>query len=199
MKTLKIEAVYTEECLGTNASNPEIHGIYIAGLAADAPSRAEEVAAVGAETVERAGMTVFPKDENGRWMMWDYMVKGMLKHAASALREVDRNPWKGIKNYRKQLTDLLFVEPRKIIFNLPEGQTIGNCQRPLLGQTPQGPRVALANSETLPAGTKFNFSIVMFNDDMVEKVKLLLDYGKYMGLGQWRNSGKGRFTYRIIE
>lgn len=25
-----------------------------------------------------------------------------------------------------------------------------------------------------------------------------LDYGKLRGLGQWRNSGKGRFTYEIL-
>lgn len=25
-----------------------------------------------------------------------------------------------------------------------------------------------------------------------------LDYGKLRGLGQWRNSGKGRFTYELL-
>lgn len=197
MKTIKVSAEFIEECLGTNASNPDVHREYIAGLAPDAPSTAEEVAAVGAEAVERAGMTVFPKDEQGRVMMWDYMVKGMLKHAASALREVPNNPWAAIKNYKKHLTDLVFVKPRKIIFNAPV--TVGNCQRPLIGQTPQGPRIALANSETIPAGTTFDFEILMLDERFEEKIKLLLDYGELMGLGQWRNSGKGRFKYRIVE
>jgi len=26
-----------------------------------------------------------------------------------------------------------------------------------------------------------------------------LDYGKLKGFGQWRNSGKGRFSYEIIS
>ena len=26
-----------------------------------------------------------------------------------------------------------------------------------------------------------------------------LDYGKLRGLSQWRNSGKGRFTYEVLE
>ena len=25
-----------------------------------------------------------------------------------------------------------------------------------------------------------------------------LDYGKLRGIGQWRNSGKGRYTYELI-
>ena len=39
----------------------------------------------------------------------------------------------------------------------------------------------------------------------VEKVRLgdcimeWLEYGKLRGLGQWRNSGKGRFTFEVLE
>jgi hypothetical protein len=51
MKRIKIRATFTEECLGTNSNNPDIHGDYIAALAPDAPSRKEEIAAVGVEDV----------------------------------------------------------------------------------------------------------------------------------------------------
>lgn len=32
-----------------------------------------------------------------------------------------------------------------------------------------------------------------------EAVLEWLDYGKLRGLGQWRNSGKGRFEYEVVE
>jgi hypothetical protein len=79
-----------------------------------------------------------------------------------------------------------------------EGE-IGNCQRPLRGQTAQGERIALANSETIPAGATATFTVHCMNDDDEELVKEWLAYGEWHGLGQWRNSGKGAFTYEIIE
>ena len=27
----------------------------------------------------------------------------------------------------------------------------------------------------------------------------MLNYGQLRGFGQWRNSGKGRFTYEVLE
>ena len=43
------------------------------------------------------------------------------------------------------------------------------------------------------------FSILVMSDDLVPAVKEWLSYGKLRGLGQWRNSGKGRFCYEILE
>jgi hypothetical protein len=63
----------------------------------------------------------------------------------------------------------------------------------------QGPRVSLCRSETLPAGTQFTFSIRLLSDSLLPLVLEWLAYGELRGLGQWRNSGKGRFTVRIGE
>jgi hypothetical protein len=30
-------------------------------------------------------------------------------------------------------------------------------------------------------------------------VREWLDYGKLRGLGQWRNSGKGRFSWEVLQ
>jgi hypothetical protein len=79
MKRIKIAAEFTEECLGTNSNNPEVHGEYIAGLGPDAKSKEEEVAAVGVEETIEKGMTVFPRNTDGQPIMWNYMVKGFLK------------------------------------------------------------------------------------------------------------------------
>lgn len=37
------------------------------------------------------------------------------------------------------------------------------------------------------------FSVLVMADELVPAVKEWLSYGKLRGLGQWRNSGKGRF------
>jgi hypothetical protein len=35
-------------------------------------------------------------------------------------------------------------------------------------------------------------------DAIYDLVIECLDYGKRRGIGQWRNSGKGRFTYEVL-
>ena len=81
---------------------------------------------------------------------------------------------------------------------LPEGEDITICQRPLRAQTAQGERVALASSEEAPAGTQIEFEILMLNEDLEPAVLEWLEYGQLNGIGQWHNSGKGRFATQII-
>ena len=78
-------------------------------------------------------------------------------------------------------------------------EELTNCQRPLRAQTAQGERNSLASSEEIAAGAKLEFSILVMSDDLVPAVKEWLSYGKLRGLGQWRNSGKGRFLCEILE
>lgn len=61
-----------------------------------------------------------------------------------------------------------------------------------------GERVALAASETVPAGTVLEFSILVMNPKDAETVREWLDYGRLRGLFQWRNSGKGRFEWEEV-
>lgn len=39
----------------------------------------------------------------------------------------------------------------------------------------------------------------MLDEGLEKYVREWLDYGVFSGIGQWRNSGKGRFTYEILE
>ena len=59
----------------------------------------------------------------------------------------------------------------------------------------RGERIALATSETVPAGTTFKFEIKTIQPELTEFFAECLDYGALNGLGQWRNSGKGAFTW----
>ena len=98
--------------------------------------------------------------------------------------------------YKKIIDGLIFVGPRQIPLILSGEMT--ECQRPLRAQTAQGERVSLANSEQIPAGSTCEFEITCMDDAHEKAVMEWLDYGKLRGLGQWRNSGKGRFTYEIL-
>ena len=196
MDEIKVRLTFTEELLGTASNNPDIHGEYIASKAPDAPSKAEEIEAIGVdETVEKS-MTVFPK-EDGKPFIWDYQIKGFFKDACGVLKKVTGTESAGIKAYKKEIDGLIFVFARKI--PIQNYGTIGECQRPLRGQTAQGERIALAHSETIPAGSYIEFTVRCLKDSLMKGVREWLDYGMLRGLGQWRNSGKGRFAWEEID
>lgn len=197
MKQLKVKLTFTEELLGTAPNDKEIYGNYIASKAPDAASTADEVAAVGIDEVVEKGTTVFPRAEDGTPIMFDYQVKGFFKDACGMLSRVTTTECKKIKAYKKVIDGLLFVEPRQIPIHTDK--EIGICQRPLRAQTAQGERVALASSEAIASGATMEFTIRTLQDSLVPMIKECLDYGMLRGLGQWRNSGKGKFTYEIIE
>ena len=197
MKEIKVELNFFEPILGSSSANPEIHRDFIASKAPDAVKREEEVEAIGVDGVERKEMTVFPRMEDGAPFVWDYQIKGVMKHACGMLRNVSDTKSAKIKAYKKYIDGLVFVKERRIPIQF-DGE-IGNMQRPLRASTAQGERIALANSEMIPKGAKLEFTIVILKDDLVEAVKEWLDYGVYNGLGQWHNSGMGRFTWQEVS
>ena len=196
MKELKVRLTFTEEILGTSSADPEIYATYIASNAPDALTRKEEVEAIGAEEVIEKSMTVFPRDENGNPMLWDYQIKGFFKNAAKAFGYVGGKS--KLTAYKSKIDNLVFVKERKINLIIPDGETIGSCQRPLRASTAQGERIALSNSESCPAGTYVEFTIMVMVDELMEHIIRWLDYGKLNGIGQWHNSGKGRFEWKDI-
>lgn len=197
MKNIKVKITFLEEVLGTASADPEIHANFIASNAPDAPSRKEEIEAVGVEEVTEKSMTVFPRGKDGQPIFWDYQIKGFFKDACGMLRKVPDSKSSKIKAYKKEIDGLIFVEQREIPIQF-EGE-IGNCQRPLRAQTAQGERVALANSETIPAGATIEFSVLCMVDGHVAAVREWLNYGELRGIGQWRNSGKGRFKWEEVS
>ena len=201
MKEIKVRLTFTEDVLGTANADKNVHSEFIASKAPNAPSREEEVEALGAEEVERKEMTVFPRMENGSPMFWDYQIKGFFKDTCSALSRCKGEDYSkescGMKAYKKIIDGCIFPQPRKIEINM-NGE-MGNCQRPLRAQTAQGERIALANSEAVPAGSWIEFTVECLEDKHAAAVREWLNYGRYKGLGQWRNSGKGRFTWEEAQ
>lgn len=195
MKKIKVKVTFKDEVLGTACADPDIHREFIASKAPDAPSMEEEVAALGVDAVVERGTTVFPRGKEGVPILYDYQIRGFFKDTCSALRKVKGTESIKVKAYKKVIDGLVFVEPREIPLRF-DGE-VGTCQRPLRAQTAQGERIALASSETVPEGTTAEFTVVLLDDDMEKLVVEWLDYGEFKGIGQWRNSGKGRFEWEV--
>lgn len=197
MKEIKVKLTFTEPVLGTSPANEDVYRDFIGSKAPDASTVEDEVSALGAEAVVEKGMTVFPRLDDGTPFLYDYQIKGFFKDTCGGLRKVKGSKSSGIKAYKKEIDKLIFPEPRQIPL-LFEGR-VGECQRPLRAQTAQGERVSLAISEEIPAGAVCEFSVVCLSDDHEAAVREWLDYGRLSGIGQWRNSGRGRFTWAEIE
>lgn len=207
MKKIKVKLTFTEPVLGTWPANPNVAREFIASKSPDAATVEDEVAALGADAVADKGMTVFPRDPEGRPIFYDYQIKGFFKDSCGMLSRIGGKTETGKKKavnesgkitaYKKTIDGLIFIEPRMIPIVF-DGE-IGECQRPLRAQTAQGERVSLANSEEIPAGATCEFTVDLFDENHEKAVLEWLDYGLMRGIGQWRNSGKGRFSYEILS
>ena len=194
---MHVRLTLTEEVLGMAPADPEIYSKFIASNAPDAKSREEEIEENGIDEVVKQGTTVFPRLSDGRPFFWDYQIRGMIKDSMGMLKRVPGSKCSAAKAYKKIVDGLIFVQPRKIpIFTYGKE---GVCQRPLRTDGPTGSRTALASSETLPAGSIVEFDFVLMDKQVVPYVKECLDYGVFRGLGQWRNSGEGTFTWEEIK
>jgi hypothetical protein len=196
--TVKLEL--QEELLGTSSANPDLYRDYIAsknpkGVAQDEIDNLAEMVADVDEELDLS-TTVFHR-KDGKPFLYDYQVKGFFKDACGCLRRADETLSKKEKAYKKVIDGLVFIKEREIFPEL--SGDMGVCERPLRAQTPQGERIALARSEAMPAGSVMTFTIVMLDKKLKKLVKEWLDYGRFRGLGQWRNSGKGRFTYELLS
>ena len=202
MKAITVRLTFIEEVLGTSSGNPDLHREFIASKAPDAIKREEEVAAIGVDAEVEKSMTVFPKSANGTPFFWDYQIKGFFKDTCSALsrckgEDIAKESCK-LKAYKKIIDGNVFVWPRCIPIDM-KGGLMDSCQRPLRASTAQGERIALANSESVPEGSEISFSVLVLQDGLHDAVIEWLNYGLLRGIGQWRNSGKGRFVYEIVE
>ncbi len=194
----KVRLTFTDEILGTSSGNPELHREFIASKAPDAQKMEEEVAALGVDAVEEKSMTVFPRLADGTPFLYDYQIRGFFKEICGAMKAISGTKSSKIKAHKKKIDNTIFVEPREIPLDL-HGMKMANCQRPLRASTAQGERIALANSEVCPEGTSCEFEVLCMVDEDAAMLLEWLEYGKYKGIGQWRNSGKGRFTFEVID
>ena len=83
----------------------------------------------------------------------------------------------------------------------------GYLERPLRGDTPQGPRVSLAKSEQVTGDWYVDITVKVIENKKTAKsismsmdvVEELLEYGQFKGLLQWRNAGYGSFRVEVLD
>lgn len=221
------EITFITPLLATNPGNEAIYKEFIANdEKTTAERRSEEVEKLGPDEVERRGMTVFLREPDNPMvpLMKDYTWSGYLKSRAKALAKIDGTVVSTMKAYKQEVNDRITVSPRFQQLILPDGAEtsiieyvdnedikrqaalegvaidgVDALERPLRAETMQGDRVALAKSESVPAGTKVVVTFRCETKEGADLVKACLDYGKDHGTGQWRNAGYGRFIWKKLD
>lgn len=209
MREIKVKITFIDGVLGTSAADENIYRNYIASKSPDPDTVDAEVEALSIDEKIENAMTIFPKMADGTPFLYDYQIRGFFKEVCGIMKQIPGTESSKIKANKKLIDNYIFVTPREIPIDMHGGR-MDICQRPLRASTAQGERVTLAISEMIPEGSSIEFSVLMTTEekpgkkgeektDYVSALSEWLEYGKLKGIGQWRNSGKGRFTFEIIE
>ena len=186
-KKYRLDIVFTAPLLGTQpgANTPASDFIRNkvkeenpnANIADEVPTLPEEL---------EKGTTGFPRNAEGKPILFNYQVKGCFKNAGKIL-----NGSHNFKGLESKITDLLTVIPRQIVINTDKPITF--LERPLRAQTMQGPRVSLVRSEMIAEGATATCEIevqettkVNFPDELIMDLVSQIERAGFL---QWRNSG----------
>ena len=151
-------------------------------------------------------VTGFYRDEaTGNVILKGYQIKGFLKEAAKALKDQ-----LGLASCVSKVDNFIFIEEANIPI-MRDGKWVeepdGYLERPLRGETAQGPRVSLAKSEQVIGDWYIDITVKVLQNKKTAKsialdmgvVEEMLAYGQFKGLLQWRNAGYGSFTVEEIR
>jgi hypothetical protein len=100
------------------------------------------------------GHTNFHREGN-KPVLYDYVLKGYLKEACTALRRIDGTLSKKMTAHKTKIDSLVMVYPRRIALQLRKPTY--DFSRPLRADTAQGPRVTLVSSTTAAAAQLIAF------------------------------------------
>ncbi|MFA4972992.1 MAG: hypothetical protein WC683_10280 [bacterium] len=169
--------------------------------------------------------STFHRNADNEPCIYGYLVMANLQEACQVLRMGDTKGPDGkplgleskkLTTYQKSIrTNLFVLAPQRLItlnaagaeWPIPadpaappyDAKNLPIMVRPLRANTPQGPRVAIAASDFVPAGTTLNFHISLLNTGKVTEAMLIewLDYGAQHGLGQWRAAQWGTYYFEL--
>lgn len=194
-----------EPILGTQPLDPTIWDQYISQGLVDEEETRPEAGDIEAEeeAAKKIPISGFHREKDngqvGVRYLYDYQIKGFFKDACGCLRRVPGTGSSKLKAYKKVIDGIIFVKPRRIALEMPEGGEVTILKRSLRVPTPKGDRTAIVASEALPAGTKVRFTVMLLDKGHDGLLQEWLAYGKQRGLGQWRNAGYGSFDYESPE
>lgn len=166
------------------------------------------------------GTTVFFwNKELARPMIGRHMIKGFLKSAAKAFGRLTVDEEGGGKKTKKKgemissisytssiinthctVAERFVTFDKDVVRNSKDGHP-QYLQRALRAETMKGERVTLVKSEMVGEDATLSFTLkVLKGSPLTEDIiRSLFDYGEMVGLGQWRNSGYGSFTYDLTK
>lgn len=205
-KELKVKLTGTDDLLGSTPMDKELFSNYVKSKCkTDAERQRSEEDVENIIEDDEKGVTGFFRNSKDHIILRGYQVKGFLKEGAVVLKDQ-----LSLASAKSKFDNLVFVLERDIEVKRdgkPLDKADGFLERPLRGETAQGPRVFLAKSEVINAGWTLEFTIRILENKKTAKsvsitpdlVKQVLDYGALKGLLQWRNAGYGTFTYEILE
>jgi len=200
---LKVTIKFIEMLLGTKTKKETFEKIVAQCKGEDLKKLAEELATLPEVDTDVEGEidvhpTIFSRLD-GVPGIWNYQVLGFFKDACRACGMSDGRISQNLTAYKTKIDRLIFVDPRFIPLQMPEGGELGMCVRPIRVETAQGPRTAIVASESAPVGTKLDLMVVYTAKAMKPYIMEWLAYGNRRGIGQWRNSGMGQFTFEYSE
>lgn len=189
--------------LGAQSADPKVRSAYI-GKKAATLEKCQEEEAMLPEDVEKMNLSVFLRSD-GALCVQDYVIKGFLKEALAALKADI-----GVLNAASKVDNYVSISPAYLVFTRG-GEPIKNpdeiYERPLRAMTMQGPRVSVTASETIHPAWSLDFDLELIHNTGSPKSRALtfeaideaMEYGRFKGLGQWRNAQNGRFTFTSCE
>jgi hypothetical protein len=202
-------AVLTEGLLGTVPLDPAVYAEYIAKYAPTVEEGEEELATLPEDkkAVEEAVKADLPVVTGFHRVMVDgvempavynYYVRGFFKSACGTLRTIPDAASAKLTSYKQSINGMAFVFPRIVPIHVVGDERL--FTRPLRAETAQGPRVALATSITLPAGSWFDFTVELISPKVTEEMLFeWCNYAQLQGFGQWRSGGWGTAEITIAR
>lgn len=201
--TMGVRMTLIEEMLGGRPGDDNLLENFILSKIPEEKKkeREEELEDRSKEEMIQDRVTGFER-KDGCPFIYDYHIKGFLKEAWKVCKGISGSECSKKKAYKQIIDNMVFIKERRIFFHNQDGSLVTEkqltiCERPLRAETMQGPRVSIANSEAIPAGSYIEFTIEVFDKTLVECLKECFSYSQYKALGQWRNSGKGRCLTEI--
>ena len=157
--------------------------------------------------LDEKGITCFFRDSKGWPVISSHMILGFMKAAADAYTKTQKPKNGTVLRSSSYTCSIINQHVGMVEQFLPASQDVIKdeegkpkyYQRSLRAMTAQGPRISLAKSEELAAGTEFEFTLkVLDGSALTEKhIKTIFSYGQLKGLGQFRNSDFG--TFEVID
>jgi hypothetical protein len=194
MKRFVLTVTTTEPLLGGVPKSKDIYRKWILSQKPELTAEQVEEELASLLESEEKGWTGFHQVD-GEPILYDYVIKGFCKSACYFCRQMRGAESKKLLAFKKKIDGLVMVYPRRIPV-IPGGELF-YMERALRAETRQGPRVCLARSDAYPAGTTLTCELHVLAAITEGMLREWFDYGQYMGLGQWRSGGYGRFEYEL--